>query len=117
MKIGKPFTVPMAALLSVGVIPALLAHVLSSSALLLSPCTTIAGDLDCDCEVDVVDIMEVASRWRCKCGDTCYDSLYNMDSDCHIDIDGQADARAQGPRRTGTGHPNEARGLSLLGPY
>jgi len=29
-------------------------------------------DLDRDCDIDIVDIMEVASRWGCRCGDECY---------------------------------------------
>ena len=49
-------------------------------------CMTIFGDFDCDCEVTVADIMQVASRWRCRCGDACYDPLYDLDDDCDIDI-------------------------------
>jgi hypothetical protein len=37
-------------------------------------------------QVDVADIMQVASHWRCKCEDTCYNSLYDIDNDCDIDI-------------------------------
>jgi len=44
------------------------------------------GDLDCDRDVDVDDIMQVASQWRCKCGDACYDPTYDLDNDCDIDI-------------------------------
>jgi RHS repeat-associated protein len=43
-------------------------------------------DLDGDCDVDIVDIMMVASRWGCQCGDDCYDSLYDFDSDCWITV-------------------------------
>ena len=49
------------------------------------PCV-LSGDFTCDCDVDVQDIQEVASRWRCKCEDLCYDSLYDLDGDCDIDI-------------------------------
>ena len=44
------------------------------------------GDLDGDGDVDVADIMQVASRWRCKCEDECYDSLYDLDKDDDIEI-------------------------------
>jgi hypothetical protein len=44
------------------------------------------GDFDPNGRIDVADIMKVASRWRCKCEDTCYDSLYDIDKDCDIDI-------------------------------
>ena len=47
---------------------------------------TLHYDLDRDCDVDIADIMAVASRWRCKCGDACYDPLYDLDGDCDIDI-------------------------------
>ena len=36
--------------------------------------------------VGVEDIMLVANCWRCKCEDTCYDSRYDIDDDCDIDI-------------------------------
>ena len=35
--------------------------------------------------VGVEDIMQIANRWRCKCGDPCYDPLYDVDDDCDID--------------------------------
>lgn len=47
---------------------------------------TLRQDVDRDCDVDIVDIQRVASRWRCKCGDACYDPLYHLDGDCDIDI-------------------------------
>ena len=43
-------------------------------------------DLDDDGDVDIVDIMMVASRWNCSCGDECYDPENDLDSDCDIDI-------------------------------
>ena len=49
------------------------------------PCFLI-GDLDGNGRVGVADIMKVASRWRCKCWDACYDPLYDLDHDCDIDI-------------------------------
>jgi hypothetical protein len=47
---------------------------------------TLFSDLDCDCDVDVVDVMMVASRWRCRCGDDCYDPHCDLDGDDDIDI-------------------------------
>jgi hypothetical protein len=44
------------------------------------------ADLDDNGRVDVADIQLVASRWRCKCGDVCYEPRYNFDGDCDIDI-------------------------------
>jgi len=44
------------------------------------------GDLNGDCNVDIADIMQVASRWRCRRGDECYDSPYDLDGDGDIDI-------------------------------
>ena len=34
----------------------------------------------------VDDVMLVTNRWRCKCGDDCYDPRYDLDEDCDIDI-------------------------------
>ena len=36
--------------------------------------------------VGVEDIMLVANCWRCKCEDTCYNPLYDLDDDCDIDV-------------------------------
>ncbi len=44
------------------------------------------GDLDCDCDVDVADVMMVASGWRCQLGDQCYDPLCDLNDDGDIDI-------------------------------
>jgi len=44
----------------------------------------VAGyDLDCDCDVDIADIMLVASRWHSA---ENYDPLYDLDDDSDIDI-------------------------------
>jgi len=47
---------------------------------------SIPGDLDGDCDVDIVDIMLVASRWNAHVGDPNYDPAYDMDADGDIDI-------------------------------
>ncbi len=47
---------------------------------------TLFGDLDGDCDVDVVDIMMVASRWCCQREDSCYDARCDLDNDGDIDI-------------------------------
>ena len=44
------------------------------------------GDLSCDGQVNIDDVMIVANRWRCRCGDGCYDSRYDLDEDCDIDV-------------------------------
>jgi DNA-binding beta-propeller fold protein YncE len=44
------------------------------------------SDLDCDGDVDIVDIMTVASRWNTGTGDPGYDSLYDLDKDGDIDV-------------------------------
>jgi uncharacterized repeat protein (TIGR01451 family) len=48
--------------------------------------TTACYDFNDSGAVDVGDIQLVASRWRCQCGDDCYDPLYDLDHDCDIDI-------------------------------
>jgi uncharacterized lipoprotein YddW (UPF0748 family) len=47
---------------------------------------TIFGDLDCDCDVDVADIMLVASHWHSSVGDEGYDPAYDLDDDGDVDI-------------------------------
>jgi hypothetical protein len=44
------------------------------------------ADLDCDGDVDIGDIQQVASRWRCALGDDCYQSQYDVDGDGAITI-------------------------------
>jgi len=55
----------------------------------------ISGDVNCNCEVRVDDIVEVASRWRTYCHNPDpdnnpatpnYDPLYDIDKDGDIDI-------------------------------
>jgi len=47
---------------------------------------SIPGDLDGDCDVDVVDIMIVASHWGAVEGEPRYDPACDMDSDGDIDV-------------------------------
>jgi hypothetical protein len=47
---------------------------------------TLSGDMDGDCDVDIVDIMLVASRWNSTVGDARYDPRYDLDHDGDIDI-------------------------------
>lgn len=46
----------------------------------------LTGDFDCDCDVDVLDVMQVASRWKAVQGDPDYDLRYDLDSDGDIDV-------------------------------
>ena len=46
----------------------------------------IFGDFDCDCDVDIADIMQVALRWGTVEGDPEYDPTYDLDNDGDIDI-------------------------------
>ena len=48
--------------------------------------TCIPGDLDCDCDVDIMDIMLVATRWNTSTGNPNYDPACDMDSDGDIDV-------------------------------
>jgi len=43
-------------------------------------------DLDCDCHVDIADIMLVSGRWHNSVGDDDYDPIYDLDDDGDIDI-------------------------------
>ena len=43
-------------------------------------------DLDDNGVVNISDVMQVANRWRCRCGDECYDAYYDIDDDCDIDV-------------------------------
>jgi hypothetical protein len=43
------------------------------------------GDLDGDCDVDIADIMLVATRWNATLGDPRYDARYDLDGDGDID--------------------------------
>jgi hypothetical protein len=43
-------------------------------------------DFDLDCDVDVVDIMQVANQWRMNDADPDWDARYDLDGDGDIDI-------------------------------
>jgi hypothetical protein len=47
---------------------------------------SIAGDVDLDGDVDVVDIMLVAGRWSSVQGQPQYDARYDLDADGDIDV-------------------------------
>jgi len=47
---------------------------------------SIPGDLDEDCDVDVIDIMVVSSRWNAIEGEQRYDPGCDMDNDGDIDV-------------------------------
>ncbi|MFQ5857372.1 MAG: LamG-like jellyroll fold domain-containing protein [Anaerolineae bacterium] len=44
------------------------------------------GDLDHNCDVDIADIMLVASRWNSSVGDDDYDPAYDLNDDGEVDI-------------------------------
>ena len=48
--------------------------------------TWIPADLDGNCDVDIVDIMLVASRWHTAVGDPDYDPIYDVDGNGYIDV-------------------------------
>jgi hypothetical protein len=48
--------------------------------------STIFGDLDYDCDVDIDDIMIVVAHWNSETGDPDYDSHYDFDADGDIDV-------------------------------
>jgi hypothetical protein len=51
-----------------------------------TPPPTLPGDMDGDCDVDIVDIMWVAIRWNSEPGDPAYDPCCDVDSSGCIDI-------------------------------
>jgi hypothetical protein len=46
----------------------------------------LSADFNHDCKIDIEDIMQVASRWRCRSGDDCYHKSYDRDKDGDIDV-------------------------------
>ncbi len=44
------------------------------------------SDVDCDGDVDIVDIQRVAAHWNTSSGDSGWDSTYDMDNDGDCDI-------------------------------
>ena len=51
---------------------------------IVNPCT-LAGDTDCDCDVDIVDVARVWVKQGCAPPDACYDADCDFDSDSDID--------------------------------
>jgi len=80
-----PFILPFCLIALIGGSSASAAVPTSTLAQQPPPCM-LFGDFSGNGEIDVVDIQQVASRWRCKCGDGCYDSRYDIDNDCDIDV-------------------------------
>jgi hypothetical protein len=48
--------------------------------------STIPGDLNGDCLVDILDIMLVASHWNTAAGDPTYDARCDLNGDARVDI-------------------------------
>jgi hypothetical protein len=42
--------------------------------------------VDRDGDVDIADIFNIAYKWGCQCGDTCYVAAYDLNDDCTISI-------------------------------
>jgi len=51
-----------------------------------NPSCDLPGDVNCDCAVDMSDIMLVAARWNTSVGDDDYNQAYDLDGDGDIDI-------------------------------
>lgn len=58
--------------------------VMSATSPASSACALIARDLDCDRDADVVNILEVASRWRSSVGEPNYGRPHDCDGDIDI---------------------------------
>ncbi len=46
----------------------------------------LVGDVNGDDAVNIGDVQLVASHWRCRLGDDCYDHTYDLDDDDDIDV-------------------------------
>ncbi|MCB0216497.1 MAG: carboxypeptidase regulatory-like domain-containing protein [Caldilineae bacterium] len=44
------------------------------------------GDFDCNCRIDIRDVMAVVARWGTRVGDPDYDPTFDLDADGDIDI-------------------------------
>jgi hypothetical protein len=72
-------------------------HARSDGAVSVGEC--MVGDFDCNCIIDIRDVMAVVRRWGAVEGDPDYDPLYDMDADGDIDIvDVQIEAGLWGRR-------------------
>ncbi len=61
---------------------------------IVNPCT-LAGDTDCDCDVDIMDVIRVVVKQGCSPPDACYDADCDFDSDSDIDSDDLAYVKAR----------------------
>jgi len=72
-------------------------HVVAHGMVRVGEC--MVGDFDCNCVIDIIDVMAVVHRWGAVEGDPDYDPLYDMDGDGDIDIvDVQIEAGLWGRR-------------------
>ncbi len=55
-------------------------------AMRMLPDEGLAGDVNGDCAVDIVDIMLVANHWNTRPGDPDYDARYDLDASGMVDI-------------------------------
>lgn len=46
----------------------------------------VSADANCDCQADLGDVVLVASAWRCRSGDGCYDPYRDVNNDGAIGI-------------------------------
>lgn len=70
------------------------------------------GDFDCNCVVDLVDVMALVMRWGAVEGDPDYEAGYDLDSDGNIDIiDIQIEASLWGRRCSSAVTPFEEGGF------
>jgi len=84
--IGGPYTLESAVVQPAGVAAAGVYELQSGFLYGALARPALAGDMDGDCDVDVVDIMLVAARWGAHAGDVLYDPWYDLDHDGDIDI-------------------------------
>ncbi|MBU0490216.1 MAG: PKD domain-containing protein [Chloroflexi bacterium] len=77
---------------------------------------TLFGDLDHDCDVDVGDIMQVASRWNTHTGDPGYNTACDLDHDGDIDVADIMQVAAVWGQTCGDGMAMATPGFDVDGP-